>query len=125
MDDELVKPSLFQAFEHYGVRILGPDRGSWVKSECPRPEHEDANPSASVNEEAGRWRCHTCDVGGDVFDLIMEQEPDVEGFAAAKRRAEELFGEMSKGSDNGSGLLPRRTSGRRNRGVRAAPWTRL
>lgn len=124
MDDE--KPNIVLAFEFYGIDIIGRDSGQWRKAACPIPEHEDANPSASVNEEACRWRCHTCDQGGDVWDLIQIREPDISGLAAAKRRANELFGETGT-SDNGSssGLLPRRTGGRRNRGVRAAPWTRL
>lgn len=126
MDDD--KPSIFQAFEHYGIRILGPDRGGWVKSECPLPDHEDTNPSASVNEDACRWRCHTCDKGGDVWDLIQELEPDVVGLSAAVRRAKELF-------DDGSGPLPRERGGssllpsrKRNKprgGYRVPPWQRL
>ena len=54
MDEE--KPSLLAAFDYYQILVLGPDRGSWVKCQCPIPGHEDTNPSASVNEEAGRWR---------------------------------------------------------------------
>lgn len=123
MDNE-DKPNIVAAFDHYGITILGRDVGGWRKAACPIPEHEDANPSASVNEEACRWRCHTCDRGGDVWDLIMEQEPDITGLAAAKRRANELFGETSNGSDNGSELFARRAK-RRGKPVRPAPWTRL
>lgn len=124
MDDD-EKPNIMLAYDYYGIEVLGRDVGGWRKSACPMPDHEDANPSASVNEEACRWRCHTCDRGGDVWDIVMEREPDVNGLTAAKRRAEELFGETSKGSDNGSSLLPVRRNKRRSRDVRPAPWTRL
>lgn len=127
MDDD-EKPSIVLAFEHYGVQILGPDRGSWRKSECPLPDHEDTNPSASVNEEACRWRCHTCDKGGDVFDLIMELETDVAGLFAARKRAAELFGESHsevRGERGGSSLLPRRKGNQQRGSVRPAPWMRL
>ena len=125
--DDLEKPSLLAAFEHYQILVLGPDRGSWIKCQCPIPEHEDSNPSASVNEEAGRWRCHTCDKGGDVFDLIMEVE-GIARFTVAKQRAVELFGEgggeVSR-ERGGSSLLPRRSGNRARGSVRPAPWTRL
>lgn len=124
MDDE--KENILLAYDYYGIEVLGRDVGGWRKASCPLPEHEDANPSASVNEEACRWRCHTCDKGGDIWDLIQEREPDINGLAAAKRRAAELFGESSNVRDNGSSLLPaRRTQRRGGKQVRPAPWTRL
>lgn len=125
MTDDLDKPSLLAAFEHFQIQVLGPDRGGWMKCQCPLPDHEDSNPSASVNEEAGRWRCHTCDKGGDVWDIVLALEDDISTFPEARRRAAELFGNNVNGSDNGSGLLPRRSSGHRKRSVRPAPWTRL
>ena len=85
-------------------------------------------PDLPSNEEACRWRCHTCDKGGDVFDLIMELEPSVVGLTAARKRAAELFGEGDsplRGERGGSSLLPRRSGNRKRGGVRPAPWTRL
>lgn len=123
MDDE--KPNIMLAYDYYGIEVLGRDVGGWRKSACPMPDHEDANPSASVNEEACRWRCHTCDRGGDIYDIIIERE-SLAGLTAAKRRAAELFGEGGGVSDNGSSLLPaRRNRGRSNKAIRPAPWTRL
>lgn len=123
-DDE--KPSITALYDHYGIAIIGRDVGGWRKASCPLPDHEDTNPSASVNEEACRWRCHTCNKGGDVWDLIEELEPDVEGLRAAKRRAAELLGHETNGSDNASsGLSVRRNKRRPGRSNWSAPWTRL
>lgn len=124
-DDE--KPNIMLAYDYYEIEVLGRDVGGWRKSACPMPDHEDANPSASVNEEACRWRCHTCDRGGDIYDIIIERE-SLAGLTAAKQFATRVFGDsdgsVSRGG-GGSSLLPRR-SGNRSRGsVRPAPWTRL
>ena len=38
---------------------------------CPMPEHEDKNPSCSLNADKGMWKCYSlsCDRGGDIYDL--------------------------------------------------------
>ena len=125
-DDE--KPSITAAYDYYGLQILGRDVGQWRKAQCPIPDHEDSNPSASINEDACRWRCHACDRGGDIYDLIMEQEPEVVGLVAAKRRAAQLFGEGDgtvRGEQGRSGLLPPRKRHRQGRRNITAPWMRL
>jgi DNA primase len=125
--DEDEKPNILLAYDYYGIEVLGRDVGGWRKASCPLPEHEDTNPSASVNEEACRWRCHTCDKGGDIYDLIMERE-NLAGLFAAKQFAARVFGEGDsevRGERGGSSLLPRRSGNRKRSGVRAAPWTRL
>ncbi len=42
------------------------------KYTCPSPQHDDHNPSCSIHEKDGKWkwRCHACNAGGDVFDLM-------------------------------------------------------
>lgn len=40
----------------------------------PCPFHDDTHPSASMNTRLGRFRCHTCDIGGDVVGLVKEAE---------------------------------------------------
>jgi DNA primase len=38
------------------------------------PFHLDNNPSSSVNLKDGKFRCHVCDVGGDIVDVVALQE---------------------------------------------------
>jgi len=127
--NELQKPDIEAIFEHYGLRIFGRDNGSWRKAECPLPDHEDRNPSASVNTDEGKWHCFACGRGGDGYDIIQEREGFV-GFADTKRFAESfLDGSGESVRDDGglsSGLSVR---ARRNKGYRnvpqSAPWMRL
>ena len=50
-----------------------PARGSgWRKIRCPF--HGDKHASAGINFDEGRFKCHGCGVGGDVYDLIMYRE---------------------------------------------------
>lgn len=37
------------------------------------PFHDDRNPSASVNLTKGRFNCFTCEMSGDVYDLIQKE----------------------------------------------------
>jgi hypothetical protein len=46
----------------------------WVPIRCPF--HDDEHMSASLNASQDKFRCHACDIGGDVVDLVKE----VEGF---------------------------------------------
>jgi DNA primase len=124
---ETPKPDIEAIFSHYGLRIHGPDRGGWRKAQCPIPDHEDRNPSASVNTEEGKWHCFACGRGGDGYDIIGEREGLV-GFAAVKQfGARFLDGSGEQVRDDsglGSGLStrPRRNKGYRNQ---PAPWLRL
>lgn len=38
------------------------------------PFHRDRRPSMQVNPERQTWKCWVCDVGGDVFNFIMQRE---------------------------------------------------
>lgn len=125
--NEFPKPSISEVFEHYGLKLIGPDRGGWRKAECPVPDHEDRNPSASVNEDACRWYCHACGRGGDAIDLIQEVESGI-GIASAIERAKELLGDDDgavREQRGRSGLLPRKQGHRPGRSNFKAPWTRL
>lgn len=44
----------------------------WSAIRCPF--HADNTPSASYNEQLDRFNCHTCDEGGDIFDVVQWQE---------------------------------------------------
>jgi len=48
------------------------------------------NRSGAFRIQGGRWRCFSCERGGDVFDLLGEIER-IPGFRDRARRAEELF----------------------------------
>ena len=116
---ELFRPDIREVYEWYDLRILG-GRGAWKKAQCPMPDHEDANPSASVNEDLGKWNCFSCDSRGDGLDIIQAREKDVVGVVAASRFAEKRFGsgdcDVRDEPRPSSGLLNRAGSreGRRN-----------
>lgn len=127
LSDELQKPDLEALFEFYDLKILGADRGGWRKASCPTLDHEDQNPSASVNVSEGKWYCHGCGRGGDGYDIIQERE-GIAGLRAARDFATPFLdgsGEpVRDDSGPGSGLSvrPRRNKGYRNS---PAPWLRL
>ena len=50
------------------------------------PFHADKVPSLKVNAEKGVWVCHSCNIGGSVYDFVMRRD-DVD-FAEAKHRLE-------------------------------------
>ena len=58
------------------LRYIGatvpPEGNGWRKIKCPF--HEDGHASAGINFDEGRFKCHGCGVGGDVYDLIIEKE---------------------------------------------------
>lgn len=41
---------------------------------CPLPGHRDKSPSCDVNHQQGLWHCKVCDVGGDIFSLLMHRD---------------------------------------------------
>lgn len=123
---EFQRPNIVAVYEHYELRITGADRSEWRKAECPLPDHEDGNPSASINEDTGKWYCHACDQGGDGIDLIRARENV--GQSDALRIGEAITGSGSVGvrRDSGSsGLLPRGSGHREGRRNFTPPWTRL
>ena len=38
------------------------------------PWHDDAHPSLQVNPARQSWKCWVCDIGGDIFSFVMQQE---------------------------------------------------
>lgn len=65
------KHSIADYLEHIGAKL--PQVGSgWRKIRCPF--HPDKHASAGINFDEGRFKCHGCGVGGDVYDLIMYKE---------------------------------------------------
>jgi hypothetical protein len=38
------------------------------------PFHDDDTPSCSLNLKDGLWYCHSCDIGGSIFDFYMKQK---------------------------------------------------
>ncbi len=38
------------------------------------PWHDDTRPSLQVNPDRQTWKCWVCDVGGDVFNFVMQRE---------------------------------------------------
>ena len=66
------KGELLRAYlEQRGVRI--PHSFGWRKVSCFNDAGHargDRNPSASVNLTTGRYKCFSCGLSGDVFDLM-------------------------------------------------------
>lgn len=58
--------------KHYGGQTPPEFSHEWQAMCCPF--HKDTRPSASVNYRKQRFVCHTCDVSGDVVDLVSTQE---------------------------------------------------
>lgn len=127
MNKAVPKPNICDVYDHYGLKVLGPDRGGWRKAECPLPDHEDRNPSASINEDNCRWHCHRCDRSGDALDILKERE-GVTRFSSLVKLCEELFGgsdQQVRGERESSSLLPHRSGPRPGRRNWSPPWGRL
>ena len=71
----------------YGAKTVPSGRG-WRSMKCPF--HSDRHASATVNNEVNAFTCFACEVKGDIFKIIMEQEGIT--FNEAKSRAEEIAG---------------------------------
>ncbi|WP_446750563.1 CHC2 zinc finger domain-containing protein [Streptomyces sp. WZ-12] len=81
------KPDITRVIAHYYGTDISP-RHRWTKILCL--EHDETNPSASVNTEDQRWTCFACGISEDSFDMIMRMEGV--GFTDARNIAEERFG---------------------------------
>jgi len=57
---------------HYIGATVPPEGSGWRKIKCPF--HDDSHASAGLNFDEGRFKCHGCGVGGDVYDLIIQKE---------------------------------------------------
>src|SRR5690606_29996243 len=108
--DSLFKPDLEKTLEHYGVYV--PTYGAgWVKILCPRFDHDESRPSATVNFDAGKWNCFVCNAHGDALDLIQYNE----GLTNVSEAAEWAVAQGVPGSRD---VLPDRFSRKPGRGVR-------
>lgn len=60
--------------EHYGTKVRnGGDLTGWQSIRCPF-HGTDTKPSASVSTKQQRFRCHQCDIAGDIIDVVMQAE---------------------------------------------------
>lgn len=66
------KPSpIVEVLQEYGLEE-SPSRSGWSPVHCPF--HGDEHKSASVNAALGVFRCFGCDVKGDAYAIVMDQE---------------------------------------------------
>ncbi|WP_145500912.1 CHC2 zinc finger domain-containing protein [Streptomyces sp. CFMR 7] len=101
------KPSIADTLKHfYGVQLNKQWRG-WQKFCCPL--HADSSPSASANEDTGRWSCFVCNLSEDSYAVIMRERKC--GFLEAKEFAYQQF------SGNGQDV-PRDVSGKSSGSLR-------
>lgn len=63
---------MVRVLQHYGLKVQHNSMGDWQPVPCPF--HKDSRPSASVNTGSDRFRCHVCDIGGDVIDVVAHAE---------------------------------------------------
>lgn len=59
--------------ERYAVSY-NPGRMSVQKIQCIDPAHEDRNPSASLHLGEGWFKCHSCGLKGDGYNILRELE---------------------------------------------------
>lgn len=124
----LPEVSITELWEHFGGTVVGRDSTLWRKATCVLPEHDDKSPSASINEDAGKWGCFVCDAHGDAFDLIQRMEPGELGFAAAVSFAEKFSGGSNRPvreQRGGSSLLPRGKRHQSGSGAFVPTWRRF
>lgn len=115
---EIVRPDITAVYEHYQLRIIGRG-GAWRKAQCPMPDHEDENPSASINEELGKWGCFSCDKRGDGIDIVRERE-GLDFREAVEWINRNIEGEKISGVQRKAGDL-----GRPRRNDWTPPWSRI
>ena len=68
--------SMGRLLQHYGGPAWLTTGGAWSSewASIPCPFHTDRKPSASYSYRLQRFRCHTCDIGGDVLDVVEAVE---------------------------------------------------
>jgi hypothetical protein len=72
MVHETPKPELRELLDAWDVHYKDVDGNQKIK--CFLPDHDDRNPSASVNLGEGLWSCFSCQKGGDSWTALMEVE---------------------------------------------------
>ena len=50
--------------------LISSVRNTTTAIHCPNPEHDDDNPSCVLMPEANHFECKSCEVKGDVIDLV-------------------------------------------------------
>lgn len=121
------KPSIEGVYDHYGLRIVGADASLWRKAQCPLPDHEDDNPSATVNTDENVFWCHACARGGDSYQIVKERE-SLARWADVKRVTEEFAGSIGTPLPRepaGSSLLSGRPRSNSGGGTFVPPWRRI
>lgn len=48
---------------------------TWYSVRCPF--HRDKRASASFNASLQRFKCHACEVSGDIIDLVAQTQPSI------------------------------------------------
>lgn len=99
------KPNIVTVYEQLGGRSVVPPGSRWRKVLCVL--HEEREPSASINEDVGRYNCYCGCTDGkavDSYELVMRKE-GLTDFGEAQQRAWELApsgdsvrGELDRGS---------------------------
>src|ERR1019366_1417670 len=78
--------TITQVLEHYDADLSRVREHGWCPVKCPF--HDDSHASGSVNLALNGFKCHTCDVSGDAWSLIMKVETlDFRGACDWARRA--------------------------------------
>ncbi|MEM7475069.1 MAG: DNA primase [Planctomycetota bacterium] len=63
------------------------------------PWHKDTRPSLQINQDRQTWKCWVCDIGGDVFNFLMQDEGI--SFPEALRKLAERAGIVLKSKERG------------------------
>lgn len=71
LDDFISLIGIVDAYNRWiGKGTIHPgNRTESIKVRCPNPAHPDTHPSAWLNTEKNVYKCGSCDIGGDIWDL--------------------------------------------------------
>jgi len=88
-DIEYIKSTipLTNVIESYNLKSFIRTNSHNAKACCPF--HDDNNPSMSIDDNRGLYKCFACGAGGDVFNFIREYD-----YLASRRRGEDKMGYM-------------------------------
>jgi DNA primase len=108
------KHDIGKVLEHYGF-VLPHGRGGWITVRCAF--HNDKVKSARLNLDNGGFRCFACDMGGDVYSVIMKKEGVnyAEALKIAERITGESHGKVRKEHSESDGVSSDSRYNRRNR----------
>jgi DNA primase len=96
--------SIIDVIESYNLPNFVRTNSYTAKACCPF--HDDHNPSMSIDENRGIYKCFACGAGGDLFNFIREYDAlsgskEKMGFMEAVQYAvKEFGGERVRGMDN-------------------------